>query len=280
MRQPDDILRDLNEAVSMVNSLNHVSFDDRLGLDPDAYTWIERKCRVNGVHEPATMAAFLVGKDLTPFNEVFDCGALYGYFSLWARELKPDVRITAFDVHPAAIKALRDNLPDATIAHVALSDISGPDRQIWISGFNLFEEPDAGWEDLVNDSAAMKPRGKNNRGRGFIYVPLLSLDDHCEATGAKPDFIKIDVEAYQAKAVRGAIKTIEKYRPMIVIELHDPEKIARMGTTNKDTVQPLFDMGYSGYWCGNFRDADASFERVGEMTDRHEKLSIMVFAVA
>lgn len=277
LQSNDATLHDLNAAVSAVSAHNRISFDSRHEFSPGVYDWIDRKCRADGFHEPATLAAFLYAKEHTPFRHVFDCGALFGYFGLWAQQLDPNVQITSFDAHPGSIPILQANLPRSKVIYAALSDVSGEPRRIWISGFNLFEEPEGGWEDLANDAAAMKPRGENNRGSGFIYIPLVTIDAYCKAEGVAPDLIKIDVEAYQAHAIRGALDTMEAHKPIVVIELHDPEKIARMGTTNKDTVQPLYDLGYNGYWCGNFRDADARFERVDAMTDRYEKLSIMAF---
>ena len=35
------------------------------------------------------------------------------------------------------------------------------------------------------------------------------------------DFIKIDVEYYELQAIMGAYKTIKKYRPTLLVELHD-----------------------------------------------------------
>jgi FkbM family methyltransferase len=49
-------------------------------------------------------------------------------------------------------------------------------------------------------------------------VPVYRLDDF-ELEDV--DYMKIDVEGFERKVLRGAAKTIEKYRPLIVIEQND-----------------------------------------------------------
>ncbi len=40
---------------------------------------------------------------------------------------------------------------------------------------------------------------------------------------AAPDFIKIDVEGAEGAVIRGAARTIDAQRPMMLIEVHSPE---------------------------------------------------------
>jgi FkbM family methyltransferase len=267
---------ELNACVAAATKVPRPRFES--GLSDDAYRWIAKKHAGGAVHEPATIGAMLWGKHiLPPRRHIFDIGALYGYFSLVAEQIFSNAVVTAFEMHPGVLPDLVANRgPHTRVVAAALSDVSRENVRVWISGFNIYEEPDGGWDALATIPGAMKERGANNRGRGFADVDFITLDDYC-ATNPAPDLIKIDVEGYQAKAIAGAMNTIRRHKPVIVIELHDPEKLERFGTTNAETVRPLYEAGYSGFWCGNFRDADARFEAVPEMRDYHEKLSIMVF---
>lgn len=266
---------DLNACVTEVGRLARPRFES--GLSADAYRWITKKHVDGAVHEPATIGAMLwANRILPPRRHVFDAGALYGYFSLVAEQVFPRAVVTAFEMHPGIIPDLVANRgPRTRCIHAALSDTTRENVRVWISGFNIYEEPEGGWDALDTIPGAMKERGENNRGRGYADVDFITLDDYC-LTNPAPDLIKIDVEGYQAKALAGAMGTIRRHKPVVIIELHDPEKLARFGTTNAETVRPLYEVGYSGFWCGNFRDADARFEAVPEMLDYHERLSIMV----
>lgn len=265
----------LNAAFAQVRDIPRVEFTPAAGRD--AHNWLAKKHANGNIHEPAMLAAFLAIGQQRTVKTFFDLGALYGYFSLAAKSIFPGVGITAFEMHPAALQSLAQNLgEDADIIHAVVSNACKHEVTFWVSGFNIYEEPAGGWSKLDEQPGAMKPRGTGNRGRFFAKVDFITLDAFTVFTSGKPDLIKIDVEAYQAKAVAGAVETLRAYRPHVVIELHDPEKTARLGCTNKSTVQPFFDLGYSAYWCPNFRDMDARYEAVAKMTEEHERLSLMV----
>lgn len=274
----DSFLGDLHEAMALVPCVPRVRFECALGEGAD--TWLRKKHDGGAVHEPATLAAFIAISRRFNSRRIFDLGALYGYFTLFALQAFENAEVTAFDMHPGIVAPLRANVePWAKCVQCAISDETRENVRVWLSGFNIFEEPDGGWEKLETAPGAMKQRGEDNRGRGWAKIDFITLDDYCQ-NNPTPDLIKIDVEGYQAKAIAGAMRTIQSHRPAIVIELHDPEKLERFGTTNALTVHPLFDAGYDAYWCGDHRSPDARFERVDAMDARHEKLSLMVFAPA
>ncbi len=57
----------------------------------------------------------------------------------------------------------------------------------------------------------------NNIGKGKkIRVKFRTLDSY----KLKPDIMKIDVEGFELEVLDGAIKTIKKYHPKIIIETH------------------------------------------------------------
>lgn len=47
-------------------------------------------------------------------------------------------------------------------------------------------------------------------------VPAVTIDEF----GGKPDYIKIDVEGMESMVIEGAMETIKKYRPKILVENH------------------------------------------------------------
>jgi FkbM family methyltransferase len=269
----------LNQAVAEVQTMPRVRFD--ASLSDVAAGWIKKKHANGMVHEPGTLAAFWAAHQTREIRTVFDCGALFGYFTLFALTAM-DAQVTAFEMHRGALPDLVANVhPYAKVVPYAVSDRCAKNEKVWMSGFNIYEEPAAGWEALALEPGAMKERGEDNRGRGFMRANFITLDAYCHASAGNhyPDLLKIDVEAYQAKAIQGGLGMIQAIQPIIVIELHDPEKIARMHTTNAETIRPLYEMGYKGYWSGNFRDRDAKFEMLlgGDWRPEHDKLSLMVF---
>lgn len=80
-------------------------------------------------------------------------------------------------------------------------------------------------------------------------VPVMRLDD---LSFKDVDFIKIDVEGHEAEVLRGASKTIQENKPMLLVEIeqrHLERPIA-------DSFREIEGLGYAGY-----------FLKAGELVD-------------
>jgi FkbM family methyltransferase len=75
-----------------------------------------------------------------------------------------------------------------------------------------------------------------NENKGNI--PTLRIDD-LNLSGC--DFIQLDVEGYQLFALRGAINTIQRFKPVISIEL---DWIERYNFSHRDIINLLINLGY------------------------------------
>jgi FkbM family methyltransferase len=75
---------------------------------------------------------------------------------------------------------------------------------------------------------------------GDFFVKEVSLDSmNLRAC----HLIKLDIEGWEPAAIKGAMQTIIKFRPKIVIELNDGA-LARFGHTKQDILGPLSAIGY------------------------------------
>jgi FkbM family methyltransferase len=52
-----------------------------------------------------------------------------------------------------------------------------------------------------------------------LAVDVITIDDYCDTNRIAPTLLKLDVEAFEPEVLSGARRTIERYRPTIVVEV-------------------------------------------------------------
>lgn len=72
----------------------------------------------------------------------------------------------------------------------------------------------------INDSHPKIPNHQLPKGFFVEKVEIVTVDEYIERTNTIPDVIKIDIEGAEFMLLLGAIKTLEKHRPILYIELH------------------------------------------------------------
>ena len=85
--------------------------------------------------------------------------------------------------------------------------------------------------------------GAFNVSKKAGHIPVLRLDDfNLESC----DVIMLDVEGYEQEAVKGAIQTIEKHKPVLCLEM-EPQWLARYGATVESLTKILTELNYIPY---------------------------------
>ena len=177
---------------------------------------------------------------------VFDIGANVGQFSTAASKLlvTDDLKhiIHAFEPNPEAHQRFLDNLkvnPDVSncikINRLGLGE-SSESVTIEVPDRNL------GAGSLVEDYSG-EP--------GSTYeVKVVTLDSYVESNNiASIDFMKIDVECYEPYVLKGATQSIEKFMPVIYIEVVQA-CVKRTGLAEDFIHQFLWGKGYELYQEG------------------------------
>jgi FkbM family methyltransferase len=243
------------ESTLKINNFPPIFFNNNAGgtVAEGSYNWLKNKHQNKSVHEPATIAAFAFLQEnfTNQIDIIFDVGALYGYFSLISKSMFPHSTVFSFEMNPISWLALCQNIntnkhlaiPATQCINAGLSDNTVFQKKVSVHNFML-EECD------------------ENVSAKSCVIDIMSLDDFCRISGYKPDLIKIDVEGYQAKIFPGAMKTIEAKKPIIILEFDSAKNLSNFNTTNKQITKPLFDLGYSCYWCKNQRDFNGEFQQL------------------
>jgi FkbM family methyltransferase len=78
----------------------------------------------------------------------------------------------------------------------------------------------------------------------ILDVKMLTIDEYFSSQEVERlDFIKIDVEGYEISVLKGAIATLEKFKPVIVME-YSQSRLAHLGVDESD-----FSTILRGYTC-------------------------------
>jgi FkbM family methyltransferase len=160
-------------------------------------------------------------------NDVFlDVGAHAGGWAVPVSRTLTAGHVYAFEALPYYAGVLKSTLTllgrrNVTVVVGAVSDAEGELSIVW------------------KDSAGQRLTGRTHISRGseageVVRVKALTIDRFCASQGiARVRLMKHDVEGAELMVLRGAIQTIERWRPFIYCELYE-EYCAQYGHTARD----------------------------------------------
>lgn len=173
-----------------------------------------------GGYEPDVERAILAWGDLRG-KVCWDLGAHFGYYSIaFARRTGPTGQVLAVEPLPANYARLErhrrmNGLVWLRTEQCAVSDVTGE-----ADFFSDLSEGDT-TVHLAYDGE------EKTAATTTIPVRTIRLDD-LVASGAirAPDFIKVDVEGHGHHALAGALESIRRTRPVILMGFHSPQEVA------------------------------------------------------
>jgi len=186
---------------------------------------------LTGEIDPAITA--LIKKNVHKGMTVFDLGANFGWFSLiFSKLVGSSGHVYTFEADPTLIKTINENvklnkLDNVTVIPKAISNKSG------ISEFSLDET-----YDTRNQLDAKSPKGK------VIKIETISLDEFCNENGIKQvDFIKMDIEGSEPKAIKGMKKIILSNPNLKIVTEFNQYAIKSVDSSPQEFLELLDEMG-------------------------------------
>lgn len=170
---------------------------------------------------------------------VIDVGANIGLFSIESSiAVGPAGRVIAIEAAPPNLLALRENLrlnnlKNIEVVETGVSDAAGSARLTLPEGDNL------GMFTVAEIDGAVS-----------YEIQLRTIDDLLdERQIGSVDLIKMDIEGSEFRALSGAKRTLEKYRPLLIVELNG-QALERCGSSVEQVMSFLRALGYSGQKLG------------------------------
>ena len=177
----------------------------------------------------------LVADLLDPGEVFWDVGANIGYFALVAAAAVGDTgQVLTFEPGAAALERLRANVAlnhykNIVIYPLAVAEVEGE--------ATLYRA-----EGMADSSASLFAAVAGTVGGEVCRT--VALDDFLKKEKLRPpDFLKLDVEGAELRALQGAAQILAKHRPLLLVEME--EKNLRAAGASKAAIQAfLTDFGY------------------------------------
>jgi FkbM family methyltransferase len=182
----------------------------------------------------------ILNRLITPGMVVLDAGANIGYFSLLcAKWLHDSGQVYSFEPFPQSAEKLRKNqrlnpkfAPRIELHQIALSNFIG--------------------------AASMDEPEKDNAGCNHLALGLkgpiavTTLDAWVEYKKiSRVDLIKVDIEGAELAFLDGAVDSIKRFRPILMIEVNE-STLVRFGSTSVDLLGRIKQLGYSVFEADRF----------------------------
>jgi FkbM family methyltransferase len=143
-------------------------------------------------------------------NDIFyDIGANYGFYTCLAQEFIIDGQIHAFEPNPKIFRLLKENSRLDIFKNTFLNEIALSDK----TGEAEFYDREAGRHSGVSSLI----KHSNFKRYKTIKVKTITLDEYI-LDHKPPTIMKIDVEGGEPFVLKGALKLLKKYKPMIIME--------------------------------------------------------------
>lgn len=181
----------------------------------------------------------LIEKYLQPGDSVIDIGAHIGYHTLtMARQVGSNGVVWAFEPHPETFALLKKNIetngyPNVRMVQQAVSD------QVGVSPMSVSDE-----EGNVFGSVACSLARK---GIHSMMVRTTTLDDFFDQIASRFSFIKMDVEGYEDKALKGMVNVLKRNPNLKMLMEFCPLQLAWAGTSPQELLERLSQLGFTIY---------------------------------
>jgi len=189
---------------------------------------------------------------LQPGMTVLDIGANVGYFSLMAASLVgPSGIVYSWEPSPANARALFASQLANGFKNIEIIQAAAADRTALLryyrasSNGNVAEVTAESPEDVLSAET----------------VPALRIDDVIPEN-VRIDFVKIDVEGYEFKAVSGALSTLQRSRPIVVSEFAPASLQHYSGVSGRDYLEFFASQGYDMFVIADSGTIAADIARV------------------
>ena len=204
-------------------------------------------------------------KKFSKIKKVFllDCGANYGFYSLYTASISPLNRVIAFEASKQTCKEFTRNLEINRSLNIKLENLGVSNSN---NKYLKFNESKKDWESSFSHNNFVSSVSQK--------VRTIKIDDYLKNKKIKDYFlfIKIDVEGNEFEVIKSALNIIKKNSPIIIIEFSKYNFLEK-NENYKFFNQFLKKFNYNIYSVNNKKmKPEEILKMVRTLTKRHETI--------
>jgi FkbM family methyltransferase len=171
-----------------------------------------------------------MGRLLSKDSVMFDVGTNFGLYALTLADQGPGATIHCFEPNPITYARLTRNISLNPMRNLRPHQLGLGDWE--------------GTASVVNNNDTNSGAASLAEGKGAL---ITTLDLFCEKNQIQRiDVMKVDVEGFEARLLKGGLRSIAQFRPTMQFELNPPA-LARGGSSVDEVLGLLKSLGYEFY---------------------------------
>jgi FkbM family methyltransferase len=214
------------------------SYDRQFTLLVDVDEWIQQHIFFFGVYDVAGIS--FIKQQLKPGDVFLDIGANIGTYSLSASarlSKKHGGRVYAFEPVPRIFEKLKQNIALNGVENIMLNQLAVYSEPSTLELYVSSEE-NIGMSSIFHHDTESGEVAK---------VEAIRMDDFIEENQVeKVDLVKIDIEGAELFALKGMTRTIEKFKPVFLIEI-SASVLGEQSKLGDEVVAFMKTFGYAPY---------------------------------
>lgn len=188
-------------------------------------------------HRSERKLTFWFLRNLTPNDIFYDIGAHLGFYTALASEMIRSGSVHSFEPNEKLCKYLEKNFSDTKNVYINCTAVSSEAGMI-------------DFYDLTNILDSSVNSRFNMTGQKITpkRVPAVSIDQYVRDGNKPPSVMKIDVEGGEYDILCGGKRTIQQYKPQIIMEI-----LSESGSQERTrkAVDTLLEFGYRAFFIRN-----------------------------
>lgn len=212
----------------------------RMVLDKDDID-ISKQVKEFGWYQDEKFESKVFEAHLKPDMTVLDLGANIGFYTVLARSVVgQEGRVFAFEPFPDNADLVRASVKENSFTNVIVVEAAVSDK---VGKTTLYLSPDACSEhSLLNLNFQHSLDSTVNK----IEVQVVTVDDYLERNvgNLKVDFIKMDVEGSESRAINGMKKVLDSNKHIVLMTEFWPNGFKEDKKNPRDFIETLYQLNF------------------------------------